>query len=68
MDKHLDKGYESEQLWNLYQDNYRNKNIKVAINYIDSWGHKWSGKVAWPKKCKFIEYLDKIILNNKHND
>lgn len=54
--------YESaEELLNKYKETYKNKNIKVQINYIDSWAHKWSGKVAWPKEKLFIEYLNKRI-------
>lgn len=52
-----------EDILNKYSEIYKNKNIKVGINYIDSWGHKWTGKIAWPKESKFIEYL-----NNKLND
>lgn len=52
-----------EDILNKYSETYKNKNIKVGINYIDSWGHKWTGKIAWPKESKFIEYL-----NNKLND
>ena len=61
LEKYLDKGYTPEQLLELYQKTYYNKGIKVGINYIDSWGHKWKGKVAWPKESKFIEYLNKRI-------
>ena len=61
LEKYLDKGYTPEQLLELYQKTYYNKNIKVQINYIDSWGHKWKGKVAWPRESKFIEYLNKRI-------
>ena len=61
LDKHLDKGYTPEQLLELYQKTYYNKGIKVQINYLDSWGHKWTGKVAWPKDYRFLEYLNKRI-------
>jgi hypothetical protein len=61
LDKYMSKGYSSEQLLELYQKTYYNKGIKVQINYIDSWGHKWIGKVAWPRESKFIEFLDKRI-------
>ena len=61
LDKYLSKGYSPEQLLELYQKTYYNKGIKVQINYIDSWGHKWKGKVAWPRENKFIEYLNKRL-------
>ena len=64
LDKYIDKGYNSEQLLELYQKTYYNKGIKVQINYIDSWGHTWKGKVAWPKESKFIDYLNNIINEN----
>lgn len=58
LDKYLDRGYSPEQLLELYQKTYYNKGIKVQINYIDSYGHLWKGKVAWPRDSKFIEYLN----------
>lgn len=58
LNKHLDKGYDAETLLDLYKKTYNNKGIKVQINYIDSWSHKWAGKVAWPKESKFIDYLN----------
>ena len=61
LEKYLDKNYTPEELIELYQKTFSNKNIKVQICYIDSWGHRWTGKVAWPKKDKFIEYLNKRI-------
>lgn len=61
IDKYNSKGYSPEQLLELYQKTYYNKGIKVQINYIDSWAHKWTGKVAWPKESKFIEYLNKRL-------
>ena len=61
LDKYVSKGYTPEQLLELYQKTYYNKGIKVQINYIDSWGHKWTGKVAWPRESKFIEFLNKRI-------
>ena len=63
LDKYLSKGYSPEQLLELYQKTYYNKGIKVAIHYIDSWGHTWKGKVAWPIQDKFIEYLNKRLNN-----
>ena len=35
--------------------------IKISIQYVDSWGHLWKGKVAWPKEELFIEYLNKRL-------
>jgi len=64
LDKYSSKGYSPEQLLELYQKTYYNKGIKVQINYIDSYGHLWKGKVAWPKESKFIEFLEKR-LNEK---
>lgn len=61
LDKYLNKGYSAEQLLELYKKTYTNKEIKVVIHYIDSWGHKWTGKVAWPREIKFIEYLNKRL-------
>lgn len=54
----------SEELLEKYKQTYLEKGIKVGINFIDSWGHKWIGKVAWPRESKFIEYLNKR-LNEK---
>ena len=62
----LDKGYTAEQLYDLYQKTFNDKKIKIQINFIDSWTHKWSGKCAWPRKDKFIEYLNKR-LNENHS-
>lgn len=67
LEKHLDKGYTPEQLLELYKKTYANKGIKVGINYIDSWGHKWTGKVAWPRESKFIEFLN-TKLNEVQRD
>ena len=64
LDKYSSKGYSQEQLLELYQKTYYNKGIKVQINYIDSWGHKWTGKCAWPRENKFIEYLSKRLNND----
>ncbi len=61
LDKYLNKEYSAESLFDLYQKTYYNKGIKVQINYIDSWGHTWTGKVAWPRDNKFIEYLNRRI-------
>ncbi len=59
LDKYLNKDFDAEQLLNLYKKNYKDKNIKVVIHYMDSWGHLWKGKYAWPKEEWFIEYLNK---------
>ena len=67
LDKYITKEYNPEQLLELYQKTYYNKGIKVQINYIDSWNHRWSGKVAWPKRELFINYLNKRIQNNEKN-
>ena len=64
LDKYSSKGYSPEQLLELYQKTYYNKGIKVQINYIDSYGHKWTGKCAWPRENKFIEYLEKRLSND----
>ena len=61
LDDNLNKGYDAEQLLELYKKVYENNNIKVKINYIDSYANKWTGKVAWPLKEKFIEFLNKRI-------
>lgn len=55
---------EPEELLSRYKNIYKDKNIKVAINYIDSWGHKWTGKIAWPKDDKFINYLNQWKQSN----
>lgn len=61
LENYLDKDYTSEQLFDLYQKTYTNKGVKIQINYIDSWDHKWSDKSAWPRESKFIEYLNKRL-------
>lgn len=63
LDNYISKGFTGEELLKKYQDNYSNKEIKVTIQYIDSWGHTWKGKVAWPRESKFIEFL-----NNRLNE
>ena len=66
LDKYLNKGLTAEELLNKYKDTFSNKGIKIQINYIDSWGHTWKGRVAWPRESKFIEYLNnKLIEFNK---
>lgn len=64
LDKYISKGYTPEQLLELYQKTFNDKGIKIAIHYIDSWGHLWKGKIAWPRESKFIEYLNKRINGN----
>ena len=64
LDKYLGKGFTAEELLNKYKETFESKEIKVAIHYIDSWGHTWKGKVAWPRESKFIEYLNKRINND----
>ena len=64
LDKYLNKNITAEELLEKYKETFQSKGIKVAIRYIDSWGHKWSGKVAWPRESKFIEYLNDRINND----
>lgn len=63
LEKYLNKNLTAEELFQKYKDTY-SKGFKVQINYIDSWGHKWVGKHAWPKENLFIEYLNKKINND----
>lgn len=69
LDKYLDKGFSAEELLNKYEESFSNKGVKIQINYIDSYGHLWKGKVAWPREYRFIEYLNKRIndYNSKQN-
>ena len=64
LDKYLNRGLTAEELLEKYKTTFESKGIKVAIHYIDSWGHTWKGKVAWPRESKFIEYLNKRINND----
>jgi hypothetical protein len=64
LDKYLNSNLTAEELLNKYKETFESKNIKIAIHYIDSWGHTWKGKVAWPRESKFIEYLNKRINND----
>ena len=57
LDKYLKSGLSAEELLEKYENTFKSKDIKVVIRYIDSWGHIWKGKCAWPKKENFIEYL-----------
>ena len=63
LDKYLNKGFTAEELFSKYKNTFSKNNIKIQINYIDSWGHTWKGKIAWPKESLFINYL-----NTKIND
>ena len=67
LDKYLGKNLSAEELLEKYKETFSNKEIKIQINYIDSWGHIWKGKVAWPKESKFIEFLNSR-LNEVHNN
>jgi hypothetical protein len=64
LDKYLDKGLTAEELLNKYRESFSSKGVKIQINYIDSYGHLWKGKVAWPMENKFIEYLNKKLSND----
>lgn len=64
LDKYLNLNIAPEELFSKYKEKYSKENIKVKIMYVDSWGHKWSGKVAWPKEEKFIEFLNKKLNEN----
>ena len=64
LDKYLNKNLSAEELFEKYKETFSKGNVKIQINYIDSWGHTWKGKVAWPKESKFIEYLNKKLNND----
>ena len=64
LDKYLDGKLSAEELLEKYKTTFETKDIKVVIRYIDSWGHLWKGKVAWPRESKFIEYLNKKLNEN----
>lgn len=64
LEKLMSPNMTAEELFNKYQETYKEKGIKVVINYIDSWSHKWTGKCAWPRETKFIEYLNKRMEND----
>ena len=61
LEKYINKKYTAEELLELYEKTYSSKEIKIVIHYIDSWSHLWKGKCAWPKRERFIEYLNKRI-------
>ena len=67
LEKYLSKGLTAEELLEKYKETFTKGNIKIQINYIDSWGHKWTGKVAWPRESKFIEFLN-TKLNEVQRD
>ena len=64
LDKYIQGNFTAEELLDKYKSTFENKGIKIQINYIDSWGHLWKGKVAWPKEEKFIEFLNKRLNND----
>jgi len=53
--------HDADSIMNKYDELF--KNCKVKIQYTDSWGHRWKGKEAWPRREKFINYLKERILN-----
>mgnify|MGYP006916033674 CR=1 FL=1 len=57
LDKLINKANSPEELFEKYQKKYEDSGIKVTIQYIDSWGHLWKGKIAWPREVHFINYL-----------
>ena len=58
LDKYLNSKLSAEELLEKYKSTFETKGIKVVIRYIDSWGHTWKGKVAWPRESKFIDFLN----------
>ena len=64
LDKYLSSNLTSEELLDKYKKTFEEKEIKIVIRYVDSWGHTWKGKVAWPRESKFIEYLNKRLNND----
>ena len=68
LDKYLDKNLSAEELYDKYEQTFQSKNIKIVIRYIDSWGHTWKGKTAWPRKDKFINYLNERINDYTRNN
>ena len=64
LDKYINSNLTAEELLDKYKNTFSSKGIKVQINYIDSWSHKWTGKIAWPRENKFIEYLNKRLNND----
>lgn len=68
LDKYLGKPIEAEQLFDAYQNKYKESDIKVVIQYHDSWGHLWKGKVAWPREVHFINYLKEMLNESNKNN
>ena len=64
LDKYLGLNLTAEELLDKYKNTFSSKGIRVQINYIDSWGHTWKGKEAWPKDYRFIKYLEKKLNND----
>lgn len=67
LDKYLKSNLTAEELLEKYKSTFEAKDIKITIRYIDSWGHMWKGKCAWPKESKFIEFLN-TKLNEIHSE
>lgn len=65
LDKYLNSNLTAEELFNKYKNTFETKGIKIQIRYIDSWGHTWKGKCAWPREAKFIEFLNKRLNDIK---
>lgn len=65
LENYLNSNYTSEELLDKYINTFKNNNFKVVIRYVDSWGHVWKDKSGWPKKEKFIEYLNTKLNENK---
>lgn len=63
LDKYLDTKLPAEELLEKYKSTFETKGIKIVIRYVDSWGHTWKGKVAWPRESKFIEFLNNRLNN-----
>ena len=61
LDRYLNNSAKAEELLQQYKNTFTNKGIKIQINFVDSWGHTWKGKEAWPKDEKFIDYLNRRI-------
>ena len=64
LEKYLNSKLSAEELLEKYKNTFESKGIKVVIHYIDSWGHTWKGKCAWPKESKFIEFLNNRLNEN----
>lgn len=61
LDNYLKSGLTAEEILEKYKNTFKEKGIKIGINYIDTWGHKWTGKCAWPRKEKFVDFLNKQL-------